>query len=126
MRYFLLVLSILLTLAACTKQSEIIGTWTVDKISFDFDEKRNTPEMIHQAGILEKQNTLTFRNDSIVHINMGNINADYKYKLDENGTINLEPDTHITRIEYDSGTISTEIITPLGKVTISYKKNNNF
>ena len=113
----------LLLLLSCSKSEGIIGTWTVEKISFDFDERKSTPEMIRQLGLIEKHNTLIFKNDSIVHITMAAIDSDYKYTLNPEGTIKLEPDTHpIRHISLKNSVITTETDTPIGKMIIKYKK----
>jgi len=113
----------LLLLLSCSKSEGIIGTWTVEKISFDFDERKSTPEMIRQLGLIEKHNTLIFKNDSIVHITMAAMDSDYKYTLNPEGTISLEPDTHhITHFSLKNSVITTETDTPIGKMIIKYKK----
>ena len=79
--------------------------------------------MIQQLGELEKHNTLIFKNDSIVHITMATMNADYKYTLNPDGTINLEPDTHpIRHLILKNNVITTETETPIGIMRITYRK----
>lgn len=108
-------------LFSCSRSSSIIGTWTVEKISFEFDERKSTPEMIQQFGEIEKHNTLIFKNDSIVHITMAAIDADYQYQISENGTVSLTPDENIT-IMLNHDIIKTETETPIGKMTVTYLK----
>ena len=119
----LLIISLFLLLS-CSKSTGIIGTWTVEKISFEFDEHRSTPEMIQQLGEIEKHNTLIFKNDSIVHITMAVIDADYHYQLSADGTIILTPhDKLISNISLCQNLIKTETATPIGMMKITYKKH---
>ena len=117
----LLIIS-LFFLLSCSKSTGIIGTWTVDKINFDFNERKSTPEMIQQLGEIEKHNTLIFKNDSIVHITMAAINADYRYQISDDGTIILTPHDHIiSNIKTTANIILTETETPIGTMRITYK-----
>jgi len=120
LRKFLKILTLFM-LFSCSRSSSIIGTWTVEKISFEFDERKSTPEMIQQLGEIEKHNTLIFKNDSIVHITMATIDADYQYQISENGTVSLTPDENIT-IMLNHDIIKTETETPIGKMTVTYLK----
>ena len=124
LRKFLEILTIFL-LFSCSRSSSIIGTWTVEKISFEFDEHRSTPEMIQQLGEIEKHNSLIFKNDSIVHITMAAIDADYHYQISDDGTITLTPhDKLISHIVLNQNLIKAETETPIGMMTITYLKNN--
>ena len=81
--------------------------------------------MIQQLGEIEKHNTLIFKNDSIIHINMAAIDADYHYQISADGTIILTPHDHlISHIVLNQNAIKTETETPIGKMRIIYKKNN--
>ena len=121
LRKFFKILAIF-ALFSCSRSSSIIGTWTVDKINFEFDERKSTPEMIRQLGEIEKHNTLIFKNDSIVHITMAAINADYHYQISEDGTIILTPHDHlISSISLNQNVINTETETPIGMMRITYK-----
>ena len=121
LRKFFKILGIFL-LFSCSRSSSIIGTWTVEKISFEFDERKSTPEMIQQLGEIEKHNTLIFKNDSIVHINMAAIDADYHYQISADGTIILTPHDHlISNIKTTANIILTETETPIGTMRITYK-----
>ncbi len=79
--------------------------------------------MIQQLGEIEKHNSLIFRNDSIVHITMAAIDADYHYQLSDDGTIILTPhDKLISSITLHQNIIRTETETPIGMMTITYLK----
>ena len=105
-------------LAACSKSDSVIGKWTVEKVTFDFDERRNTPDMIHQAGEQEMHNSLIFKNDSIVNIIMSDMNGDYIYHIDGNGI--FVEDMKIGTLENER--ITSKIKTPIGWMTVVYKK----
>ena len=110
-------------LFSCSRSSSIIGTWTVERISFEFDEHRSTPEMIQQLGEIEKHNSLIFKNDSIVHITMAAIDTDYHYQISDDGTITLTPnDKLISHIVLNQNLIKAETETPIGMMTITYLK----
>lgn len=114
----IIALLFLFVLLSCSHSNPFIGKWTVEKVTFDFDERRNTPQMIQQSGEQEMHNSLIFKNDSIVNIVMAEMNGDYIYKLDGNEIIvdNLK----IGKLE--NGKIISRIKTPIGEVTIIYKK----
>lgn len=123
LRKFLEILAIF-ALFSCSRSSSIIGTWTVEKVTFEFNERKSTPEMIRQLGEIEKHNTLIFKNDSIVHITMAAIDADYKYQISNDGTVTLEPADHpISSISLNQNVINTETETPIGMMKITYKKH---
>jgi len=106
-------------LAACSHPDSLIGKWTVEKVNFDFDERRNTPEMIQQFGEQEVHNTLIFKNDSIVNIVMLDMNGDYVYYLNDNEIFveNLKIGT------LENGKIISKVKTPIGEMIVVYKKN---
>lgn len=83
-----------------------------------FDEKRNTPEMIQQIGEQEMNNSLIFKNDSIVNIVMVDMNGDYNYVLKDNEI--FVGDMKIGTLE--NGKITSKVMTPVGEMTVIYKK----
>lgn len=79
--------------------------------------------MIRQLGEIEKHNTLIFKNDSIVHITMSAMDADYRYTISQEGTIYLKPADHnIRHFSHKNGVITTETETPIGVMKVVYKK----
>ncbi|MCQ2309417.1 MAG: hypothetical protein MJZ78_05490 [Bacteroidales bacterium] len=105
-------------LTGCSHPDTIIGKWTVEKVTFDFDERRNTPEMIQQSGEQEMHNSLIFKNDSIVNIIMSDMNGDYLYYIDGNEIFieNMKIGT------LENGRIISDIKTPIGGMKVVYKK----
>lgn len=113
------VLLIILFFFGCSHPDTIIGKWTVEEVTFDFDERRNTPEMIQQSGEQEMHNSLIFKNDSVVNIVMSDMNGDYLYYIDGN-EIFIE-NMKIGALE--NGRIISDIKTPIGGMTVVYKRN---
>jgi len=116
--YILSSLFVCVMFFSCSHPDTLIGKWTVEKVNFDFDERRNTPEMIQQFGEQEIHNTLIFKNDSIVNIVMANMDGDYVYHQNDN-EIFVE-DLIIGTLE--NGKITSKIKTPIGEMTVVYKK----
>ena len=57
---FLLLLAFTATFSACTHDADpLIGTWTVSKVNVQFDERRNTPELVKHHSVLLNQATCT-------------------------------------------------------------------
>lgn len=78
----------LLVMYSClSHDSSLKGRWIVENISFDFDERRNTPDMISQFGEEESRNEFIFKNDSVVYIKMLGFNGDYQYFVNEKSEI---------------------------------------
>lgn len=78
-------------IVSCTSNNDTLqGRWVVDNVNFDFDERRNTPEMIHQMGREESKNELIFKNDSIVYIKMSIYDGEYHYTINENSEIRFK------------------------------------
>ena len=64
---FCLFFVLAMLLVACTsKPDTLIGDWTADKVSVQFDENHSTPELVKQVGEMEKQNRISIGNDSIL------------------------------------------------------------
>lgn len=114
-------------ICSCSRtDNRLIGTWSVDNISFNFDEKKNTPAMIQQFGEQERQSTLSFKNDSIVDITLGKMNGDYRYTIDKNGIITVESNDK-SLSDNVLGILSDEVIksivkTDIGEMTVTFVK----
>lgn len=105
-------------LTACSRPETIVGKWTVEKVSLGFDEKRNTPEMIQQIGEQEMDNSLIFKNDSIVNIIMVDMNGDYIYNIEGNDI--FVGDQKIGTLE--NRKITSKMMTPVGEMRVVYRK----
>ena len=112
-------LALFIALAACNpKPDSLVGTWTVDKVHVQFDEQKSTPELVRQTGEMERQNSFSIDADSLLVFK----------GLEETwqGRINFRNDTlfHAGTVfgVWKEGQIVTHIGSPLGEVTITYKK----
>ena len=116
---------LLIFILSCTSKSDTIhGRWIVENVNFDFDERRNTPEMISQIGKEESKDELIFKNDSVVYIKMLNYNGDYQYTINEISEINFKDDiSDINKLGVLKGNkIYSEQNTPIGKMKIVFVK----
>lgn len=117
MRYLSLILLVLL--CACTgKQDSLIGRWTVEKVNVEFDETKSTPEMVRQYGELEKANVIEISKDSVLTFVSDGDTLRGKCSLRE---------TQITCNDipfgrFENGHIETQTTTPLGRITVKYRK----
>ena len=118
---FFLLFGLTTLLSACThKADSLIGTWTVSKVNVQFDERRNTPELVKQVGEMEKQNVISISKDSILTFK----------GLDEEwqGRISLRSDGTMLREGtvfgiWKQGEITTRTGSPLGEIVVTYRKN---
>ncbi len=115
------------SLTSCTSKNDTLqGKWVVEKVTFDFDERKATPEMIAQYGKEESKNELVFKNDSIAYIKMYHYEGDYYYRLDENNILMFGDKNSMTQKlgVYKDGFIYTDINTLIGKMDIRWVKND--
>ena len=117
----LLLAGLAVALVACHRNptDSLIGTWTVDKVNVQFDERHSTPELVKQMGEMERQNVITITKDSVLTFK----------GLDENfqGRINLKSDGTLLFDgavfgQWKTGQIVTSVDTPIGEVVVTYKK----
>ena len=117
---FLFLLSLAAMLGACQHDTgPLFGTWTVDKVNVQFDEQRSTPELVKQIGEMERQNTLRINADSILVFNGLEEIKEGRLSLRSDGTMLF--DGTIFGVWKD-GLIVTQTGSPLGEVTVTYKK----
>lgn len=115
----------LLVMYSClSHDSSLKGRWIVENISFDFDERRNTPDMISQFGEEESRNELIFKNDSVVYIKMLGFNGDYQYFVNEKSEIIIkDKSSAINEIGViKDNKIYSEQNTAIGKMKIIFVK----
>ena len=115
---------LLIFIFSCTSKSDTIyGRWVVERVNFDFDERRNTPEMISQIGKEESKDELIFRNDSIVYVKMLSYDGDYQYTINEKSEISIKDDVSDINIGVlKDKKIYSEKNTPIGKMRIVFVK----
>ena len=116
---FLLLLAFAATLSACThNEDSLIGTWTVSKVNVQFDERRNTPELVKQVGEMEKQNVISISKDSTLVFK--GLEEEWQGRASlKNDTLYLEGTAFGI---WKGGEIVTRTNSPLGEVVVVYKK----
>lgn len=121
MKYnFCLFFVLAMLLVACTsKPDTLIGDWTADKVSVQFDENHSTPELVKQVGEMEKQNRISIGNDSILVFNGLDGESRGRMTVDQQGVIYCDGQKFGI---WKEGKVVTETPSPLGIITIQYKK----
>ena len=103
---------------SCHSNDALIGRWTVDRVNVEFDENKATPEMVRQYGELEKGNVIEISKDSTLIFISGGDTLQGRCSL--NGSqLFFEGRTWGC---LEDGFIETHMETPLGKVSLVYKK----
>ena len=117
----LLLAGLAVALVACHRNptDSLIGTWTVDKVNVQFDERRSTPELVKQMGEMEKQNVLTINKDSTLTFKGLEESAQGRVSLRGDGTLLF--DGAVFGI-WKEGQIVTRTDSPIGEVVVTYKK----
>lgn len=117
---YFLIIALGILLGACQNDAEsLIGTWTVDKVKVQFDERQNTPELVKQIGEMEKQNTFSISTDSILIFKGLDTERQGRINIDGDGTILCDGMLFGT---WKDGQIVTRTGSPLGEVVITYRK----
>lgn len=116
----LFLLGLAAMLCACTRQpNSLIGTWTVNKVNVQFDERRSTPELVKQVGEMEKQNSLTITSDSILILKGLYGETQGRLSLGEAGMLFLDGEPFG---QWTEGKIVTKTPSPLGEILVQYGK----
>ena len=116
----ILLLGFALAICACTPKADpLFGTWTVSKVNVQFDEQRNTPELVKQVGEMEKQNVITISNDSILTFKGLDEEWQDRISLQNDGTMLRDGIVFGT---WKNGEIVTRSGSPLGEIIVVYKK----
>lgn len=114
-------LSIILLLSFCAcvgRHDPFFGRWTVEKVNVDFNEQIATPEMVRQYGELEQANVIEISQDSMLtFISDGDT---LRGPCSLKGVWVYFDGKPFGR--YENGQIETETTTPLGKITVKYRK----
>ena len=107
-------------LAACTsKPDTLIGDWTADKVTVQFDENHATPELVKQVGEMEKQNRISIGNDSILVFKSLDGEMQGRITVDQQGVIYCDGQKFGI---WKEGIVVTETPSPLGIIVITYRK----
>ena len=117
---FLFLIGLITTFCACHRQQDsLIGTWTVDKVNVQFDEKRSTPELVKQIGEMERQNSFSINTDSILVFKGLDTEWQGRINLKSEGTLICDGSIFGT---WKDGRIVTQTGSPLGEVVVTYQK----
>ena len=105
---------------SCDRQQDtLIGTWIVDKVNVQFDEKHNTPELVKQIGEMERQNSFSINADSVLTFKGLDTEWQDKINLRSDGTLICNDENFGT---WKEGQIVTRTGSPLGEIVITYRK----
>ena len=117
--YFLFI-TLGLMLAACQPDTDsLIGTWTVNKVNVQFDERHSTPELVKQIGEMEKQNVITISKDSTLTFKGLEESSQGKISLKGDGSLLFNGAVFGI---WKNSEIVTKTNSPLGEVVVTYKK----
>ena len=109
-----------LALCACHPDSDtLVGTWTVDKVNVQFDERRSTPELVKQIGDMERQNHIVISPDSTLCFKGYDTELQGRLTLDADNTLYCDGTAFG---QWKEGEIVTRTPSPLGEIVIRYKK----
>ena len=106
-------------LTACHRNDSLIGTWTVDRVNVQFDERHNTPELVKQIGEMERQNVITISKDSTLTFKGLEESSEGRLSLKSDGTLLFDG---AVLGQWKEGQIVTSVDTPIGEVVVTYKK----
>ena len=117
---FLFLIGLITTFCACHRQQDsLIGSWTVDKVNVQFDEKRSTPELVKQIGEMERQNSFSISSDSILAFKGLDTEWQGRINLKSDGTLICDGSIFGT---WKDGRIVTHNDSPIGEIVVTYQK----
>lgn len=119
-RNILFLTGLAIALSGCHRGGDsLIGTWHVDKVNVQFDERRNTPELVRQIGEMEKQNTITISADSVLTLTNADGSTTGRLHLLDDGTILVDA---MPIGQWKDRQIVTRTGSPIGEVVVTYRK----
>ena len=120
-KHFFFIFGLAVALCSChhSGSESLIGTWVVDKVNVAFDERNSTPELVKQVGEMEKQNTLTITDDSLLVFQ--SMDSSLRGQLKIIGTDSLTCDGQLVGV-WKSGNIIATTTSPLGEIVVTYRK----
>lgn len=105
---------------ACNHQQDpLIGSWTVEKVNVQFDEKHSTPELVKQIGEMERQNSFNINADSILVFKGLDTEWQGRINLYEDGMLICNG---VSFGSWKDGRIITRNDSPIGEIVVTYKK----
>jgi len=122
----MLFLSVILFVACSSTENKLTGVWKVKDVKTDFNETRDTPQMIQQVAEIQKQTHFKIKNDSVMVIISNNKTYEAVWIFDKKTKVisyhfKGDADTHKLGTFIDPY-IVTESKTQLGTITTTYAK----
>jgi hypothetical protein len=123
-----LMMTIFLVSCGSNPEKELLGTWKVENVQTDFNEKEVTPEMLAQVVDMQKQTYFRFMSDSVMVIISSNNTheANWTYNEEENMIMYFFEGMETRPFELGKlvdDKIIQESETALGKITTIYRKD---
>ena len=117
----LLLAGLAVALVACHRNptDSLIGTWTVDKVNVQFDERHSTPELVKQMGEMERQNVITISKDSVLTFKGLEESHQGRVSLKSDGILIFG---NAVFGQWKEGQIVTRTDSPIGEVVVKYRK----
>ena len=117
----ILLAGLAIAFVACHRNptDSLIGTWTVEKVNVQFDERRSTPELVKQMGEMERQNVITISKDSV--LTFKGLDSDWQGSVSLKGGHKLYCDDREIGT-WNEGQIVMSSDSPIGEVVVTYRK----
>jgi hypothetical protein len=117
----ILLAGLAIAFVACHRNptDSLIGTWTVEKVNVQFDERRSTPELVKQMGEMERQNVITISKDSVLTFKA--LDSDWQGNVCLKSSHKLYCDDREIGT-WSEGQIVTSSDSPIGEVVVTYRK----
>lgn len=117
---FGLLFSLPFLLFACTdKPDALMGDWMAYKVNVQFDENKNTPELVKQIGEMEKANTFSITTDSLLIFK--GLEESWRERVTLKKGEKLYCNDEYFGLWKD-GQIVTRTPSPLGEIVVTYRK----
>lgn len=117
---------IMLTSCQHYANEKLIGTWSLSKIDYEFDETKHTPKMIRQIAEAEAMIKYQFVDDNQVKIITNGQEANFFYSIDCDDIIYIgttaEMERPIKLGVYADKTIRIKSDTMIGDIDVVFKR----
>ncbi len=122
----MLFLSVILLVACSSTENKLTGVWKVKDVKTDFNETRDTPQMLQQVVEIQKQTHFKIKNDSVMVIISNNKTYEAVWTFDKKTKVisyHFKGDTDAHKLgTFIDPYIVTESKTQLGTITTTYAK----
>ena len=121
-----MLLGVVLFASCSSTENKLVGTWKVDDVKTDFNEKKTTPQMLQQIVEIQKQTHFKIKTDSLMVIISDNNTYEAVWSFDKSNQIinyHFKDDTAVYKLgDYVEPFIISESTTPLGIITTTFSK----